>query len=448
MPDNDSSSPDPLDQLFAASEAAPIVRSTPLATHITLPDHSNPAQGAAANVQARPAQWVRSDDHLSRLTPLVWVTPTLLIANVAYFIVMVSQGVSPLQPDLADLLKWGANYAPLTWGGQPWRLLSNTFMHCGLVHLGVNMWALWSAGRILERLVGNVGYLIIYLTSGIAGSLASLWWNGDIISAGASGAIFGLLGAFAAFIWNRSDSFQMAALARLKSSLVTCIGFNLLLGFTIPVIDQAAHVGGLLSGLILGCILSQRLDQFAAQRRLRRNMIAAALSIVTLGILIEWHPPSPPDLLFKELAIYDELVPATIEKYESMAVAFSAKVVEFNAKVAEANAKDKTPNEVAKLKTELSKLKADLTELRNQFIALIETECLPAWQQVSQHVDNLTNIPRGRRELLHQVQTHLALRQEAGTLMVDFLRTGDRAKLAASKVKWKQADGIRKQLKE
>lgn len=409
MPDNDSSASEPLDQLFAAPEAAPLVRSGALASQITLPDEAGDGP-SEPDLQERKSQWMRSEDMLSRLTPMVWVTPTLLTANVAIFIIMVVSGVNPLQPEIADLLKWGANYAPLTWGGQPWRLVTNIFLHCGILHLAANMWALWTAGRILERFVGNVGYLIIYFAAGIAGSLASLGWNGDVVSAGASGAIFGLLGGFAAFIWNRSDSIPEAALSRLKSSLLKCIGINLLIGLTIPVIDQAAHVGGLLSGLILGSVLSQRLDQLTVLRRPRRNMIAGAIALFGLGTAIALHSPPPPDL-FKELVIYDEVVPQAIQKFNDGAKAFDSK--------------------------QLSQKK---------FIELIENEILPDWRRVEDHLDKLTNIPRGRRELIHQIRTQLTLREEAWNLLIKALQKNDAAVFADFKAKWKQADQVQLQL--
>lgn len=413
MSDTNPLPSDELDQLFAVPESVPASHLSPLAKDTLLPANTpevpNPPTVVPATKKTAP---LRFEDFLIKLTPHIWVTPACLIANTAFFLFMVSQGVNFLQPEVTDLLKWGADYAPYTWNGEPWRLATSIFMHCGVLHLGLNMWALWSAGRMFERLVGSVGFLIIYLASGIAGGLASMWWNGDVVSAGASGAIFGILGAFASFIWNRSDSFPMRALKQLRSSLAMCIAYNLLFGASIPGIDQAAHVGGLITGLILGWVLNQPLDQFTAQRRRSKNAIAATISVLTLGILIVQHPPPPPDL-FKELVIYDELVPTTIEKFVNAAQGFNDRKIS-----------------------------------KQQLIELVEKEILPPWDRVTRHMESLQNIPRGRRGLIHQVQTQLTLREESWLLLIEGLRTNDSTKLAAYKEKWKQADQIQKQLAE
>lgn len=411
MPDTDPSRSDRLDELFVAPAAAPV--ETPLVPSLpmVLPQEAEARHNPPPPVAKKKKQpFVRFDDLLKKLTPFIWVTATCLIVNVAYYIVMVSQGVDYLQPNVADLLKWGADYAPFTWGGQPWRLVTSMFMHCGLLHLGLNMWALWSAGRMLERLVGSIGFLIIYFASGIAGGLASMWWNGDVVSAGASGAIFGLLGAFATFIWNRADSFPLPALRQLRSSLAMCIGYNLLFGASIEGIDQAAHIGGLLTGLVLGWMLSQPLDYNTIERRWRKNLIAGAGAVLVLGILIVRHPPAPPDFLINELGIYDKVVPSTDEKFLDAARAYNAKELD-----------------------------------SEQMIELVQKEILPPWQQVSEHFDALGNVPSGRKELVHQYRTELHLRVEAGSLLIEALQKKDSLKMSESKAKWKQADKIMKQ---
>lgn len=411
MSDNNPLPSDDLDQLFAAPDAVPASRLSPVAMETVLPATSpEAAKSAAPDAGTKKPQVLRFEDFLIKLTPHIWVTPACLLANVAYFLFMFSQGTDFLLPQIPDLLKWGANYPPLTWGGEPWRLLTSIFMHCGVIHLTLNMWALWSAGRMFERLVGSVGFFIIYMASGIAGGLASAWWNGDVVSAGASGAIFGVLGAFASFIWNRADSFPLRALTQLRSSLAMCIGYNLLFGASIPGIDQAAHIGGLITGLILGLVLSQPLDQFTAQRRIQKNLIAAAISILALGALIIQHPPPPPDL-FKELEIYFDLVPPTIKKFQDSVQAFNEK---------------------------------KLTQ--KQLADLLEKEILPPWDRVTKHMESLKNVPRGHRELMHQIQTQLTVREEAWILYLEALRKNDTSKLAAFKEKWKQAEMIERQL--
>ena len=130
---------------------------------------------------------------LFQLTPRCFVTPAIFWLNIIVFVAMVLTGVNLMDPTSADLIQSGANYGPKTLSGEYWRLLTCTFLHIGVIHLACNMWALWNVGFLVERLVGNVAFLVLYLVSGLLGSIASLYWNPDVPSPGASGAIFGVL---------------------------------------------------------------------------------------------------------------------------------------------------------------------------------------------------------------------------------------------------------------
>jgi rhomboid protease GluP len=198
---------------------------------------------------------------LVRATPRFWVTPALITANVAYFAVAAFHGVSPIQPDPQQLLELGANFGPLTLQGQWWRLVSATFVHIGFVHLAFNMWCLWSLGNVAERMFGNFTFFWIYLLSGIGGSLASLIWHPSIVSAGASGAIFGIAGALASMLYFGHILVPRQVVRELLSSLAFFVGFNLLFGFLLQGIDNAGHIGGLVVGLGLGAALHRPLPQ-------------------------------------------------------------------------------------------------------------------------------------------------------------------------------------------
>jgi rhomboid protease GluP len=132
---------------------------------------------------------------LKGLTPTFIITPCLVGLNVLVFCLMVASGVSIMDPELSDLLRWGANYGALSLGPEPWRVVTSMFVHIGVIHLLFNMWCLWSLGRLAERLMGNWNYLVLYLLSGVGGSLVSLWLHPQLVSAGASGAIFGVAAA-------------------------------------------------------------------------------------------------------------------------------------------------------------------------------------------------------------------------------------------------------------
>ncbi|MDM1362642.1 rhomboid family intramembrane serine protease [Myroides marinus] len=183
-----------------------------------------------------------------------FVTPIILNLNIILFIYMLfayGEAVSIRSQDLLDI---GANYRPLVLEGQWWRLLTNIFLHGGLMHLFVNMAGLLFISIFLEKYLGSIRYAAVYLISGVFASLCSIWWYKATISVGASGAIFGLY------------SFLLVSLLRKNVPrdmdkgflIIVCafIGVNLLMGLS-EGIDNAAHIGGLISGLILGLFMSK-----------------------------------------------------------------------------------------------------------------------------------------------------------------------------------------------
>lgn len=189
-----------------------------------------------------------------RQTP---VTILLLIAIGAVFLLEWRAGGST---DGNVLIALGANYGPAIRGdGEWWRLLTSTFLHIGFLHLLVNGWALVQIGGLFERWIGSVSLIAGWLVCGVAGSYASLLWRSgeDHLSAGASGAIFGLLGALITFLLRRRNALLPSARSIL-SSLVMWAGINVFLGFSVPGIDNAAHLGGLTAGLLLGLVLRER----------------------------------------------------------------------------------------------------------------------------------------------------------------------------------------------
>jgi membrane associated rhomboid family serine protease len=135
-------------------------------------------------------------------------------------------------------------------GGQWWRLLSSMFLHAGLIHLGLNAYVLWIFGIEIERQIGRLSTLAVFLVTGVfAGATSFAFADGFAIAVGASGAIFGLVGAFIAYNYLRRH--HVMAQARLRGAL-TMLLINLIIGFSIPLIDWRAHVGGLVAGLVAG----------------------------------------------------------------------------------------------------------------------------------------------------------------------------------------------------
>jgi rhomboid protease GluP len=227
---------------------------------------------------------------LRSATRFAFLTPVLMAANIAVFVFMVVKGVNPIEPTIEQLLVWGANFGPLTLSGQYWRLLSCAFIHIGIVHLALNMWVLYSIGSLVERLFGNVHFILVYLATGLLASMTSLVWNPETVSAGASGAIFGVYGALAAALFKQRGEIPPLILRSIRSSTVGFVAYNVIYGFMNPGIDNAAHVGGLVSGLIVGFVVARPMEPVARRKlfwpRLKYLSIAALLLAVGMSFAL------------------------------------------------------------------------------------------------------------------------------------------------------------------
>jgi membrane associated rhomboid family serine protease len=198
------------------------------------------------------------------------VTQIIVGINVLVFIAMVLSGVSPMAPTIRQLVTWGANVATLSLGAQPWRMLASNYVHIGIIHIFFNMWCLWNLGRLAERIFDRWTYLLVYTASGIGGSLASLWWHPRGIGAGASGAIFGLAGALIAVLYLGKLPIAKEALKPTLKSLISFAAYNLFFGL-VPGIDNAAHLGGLATGLGLGAVMAGSFSEPLEDRVRWRN---------------------------------------------------------------------------------------------------------------------------------------------------------------------------------
>ncbi len=205
----------------------------------------------------------RFEQQLGHLTNRALVSRTIVAVNVLVFVAMLFQGAGLLRPNPLVLIEWGSNSGPYTMGGEAWRLITSQFLHLGLLHLVFNMWALWNLGPLLERLLGSARFALLYLLAGAMGSLASVVWNPAVNSVGASGAVFGLLGALLALTMRNDLGVPEAALRAQRTATVPFLLYNLASGFVIPGIDNAAHIGGLIGGFLLSWALAQPVDSSA-----------------------------------------------------------------------------------------------------------------------------------------------------------------------------------------
>jgi rhomboid protease GluP len=213
------------------------------------------------------------------------VTIVLIALNALAFVASAGMSGNLMQVGSPVLLKLGANHAPLVMQGEIWRLVAAMFLHGGLLHIGLNMFALYQAGQIVERLFGAPGFLLLYLGAGIAGNVASMWWNPQAVSVGASGAVFGVYGALLAYLRAQPGSMPMSVFNQIRSSTLAFIGYSLFAGVALPGIDNGAHVGGLLSGMAIGYGLAQPLD---SARTLHLGSPRALIALLLVALACGW----------------------------------------------------------------------------------------------------------------------------------------------------------------
>jgi rhomboid protease GluP len=180
-------------------------------------------------------------------------------------------------------------------GGEYWRLLSSMFLHAGLLHLAFNAYALWIFGAEVERDIGSWSTLAVYFVTGVFAGAASYAFTPDFfVGVGASGAIFGMLGAFIVYNYRRRQ--HMWAQARVRGAVMLLL-FNLVLGF-IPGIDWRAHIGGLIAGFVAGYAVDP--DRPPALRRVFTvaGMLALLLGSVALVAFRTAQIQADPSILF------------------------------------------------------------------------------------------------------------------------------------------------------
>jgi rhomboid protease GluP len=224
---------------------------------------------------------IEFDERLKQLTPRVWAMPLMMAICVGLWIANVASGMSAMSPGADDLYRWGGSSASGVQSGQWWRLVTAMFLHGGVIHLALNMYALWEAGLMVTRLFGNRGFLLVYLGAGLVGGGLSLHFSGQTnVSVGASGAVFGIIGALLAAVIEHRGHFPGGRGKQLIGSLAFFILYSLAYGFSQSNIDNAAHVGGLLGGLVAGWLLVEKIDTGPS---MNQRAMRFALALALLG---------------------------------------------------------------------------------------------------------------------------------------------------------------------
>ncbi|HXI13829.1 MAG TPA: rhomboid family intramembrane serine protease [Thermoanaerobaculia bacterium] len=181
-------------------------------------------------------------------------TPLTTLLLVSITLVFALEWIRGGTQENAVLYRMGAIHPDLFQDGEYWRLFAAMFLHAGVLHVALNLWALFQIGTIFESMFGPGRFALTYLLSGLAASIASAVLPPHGLSVGASGAIFGIIGALILAI-RRSPHWRNQPWAKgLTQQLLFWAGANIVIGFTIPRIDNAAHLGGFIMGLLLGLV--------------------------------------------------------------------------------------------------------------------------------------------------------------------------------------------------
>jgi rhomboid protease GluP len=240
-----------------------------------------------ANTEPEPVPPPPSDRPLRLPVSDPFITYILIAAIVIVWVITKVASGGPIDGEIRGqvLVDFGANFGQLILQGETWRLFTSMFLHGNLLHLAFNGYALFIFGLEMERLYGPDRFIIVYVLSGLFGSLASFaTWGPDVFSVGASGAIFGVIGMNLAFFLLHRDTFGEFGRQRTRGVLII-IGINLVFGFIVPRVDNMAHIGGLVAGFLLAYGLAPRykpVDLYTSNPRV----------IDTISLLKRWWVPA------------------------------------------------------------------------------------------------------------------------------------------------------------
>ena len=238
------------------------------------PDHA--ASDNAPKVQRQVQRVVRG----ARTRPTDAIVTKILVGlNVIVYLITVAQGSGLNDPGGPLFNKW-ALFGPLVDHGDWWRLITSAFLHASVIHIAFNMLALWWLGAPVEMVLGRVRFIGLYLVSGLAGAAGALVANPNAVTVGASGAIFGLLGAVLILEWQATGS--------IAGNYLTLILINLAISFAVPGISIGGHVGGLIGGILATLAFARFGRGHAAYGKLGLLGVASLLAIAAASVLISY----------------------------------------------------------------------------------------------------------------------------------------------------------------
>ncbi|PRQ01130.1 rhomboid family intramembrane serine protease [Enhygromyxa salina] len=347
--------------------------------------------------------------------PTPWVTYVLLGLNLLVWVVMVSLGVDAYEPSSDMLIDFGGNLGVRTSNGQWWRLLTATFVHGGIYHIGFNLYFLWVIGRISEQIYGPAAYGLIYFASGLLASLLSVAWEPTAVSVGASGALFGVFGALMGFTLRRRSVLPPEFVATVRRNAIIVIGLSAVISVlrpamdkfapnveaSVPYVDVAAHVGGLLAGLGLGYLISRLSERPVSTPRELRALRRRALGIAgaaTVTLLVGGGLALP--------------------RWDDPSAALSSA---YDRAVAAETAYNESAGDVAKR------------------LAVLEQQAIPAMRECVAELEGLERLPKRARERVEMWTRYCELAGQAFAKDLEGLRNNDEAALEQAGALYQQA---------
>jgi rhomboid protease GluP len=322
--------------------------------------------------------------------PTTPITSGLVLLNVLVFVFTFAAGVGFPASKGTVGIAWGANFGPYTTDGEWWRLVTSPFLHFRLIPLLVNLLALGAFGPLAERLLGKLPYLLVYLAAGLVGGLASLSLHPDVNSAGASGAIMGVVGALLAVALRGRRTYPISIWRPMRQAALLFTGAVFLLGLAPKGVDNPAHVGGLVTGFGLGLLLFRPTEDHpqSSSRRATLYLSAAIVLIVLLvaGVLGARRA--------SKTLTGDGLYSQTTHALQKRKIAVDAGI---RADLAAAKA---DPQNRAKL---LSYLDSVALPFWNDAVARMEGLELPASSANKSNLDDIQRFARERRDSIQHV---------------------------------------------
>ena len=333
-------------------------------------------------------------------------TLTIIAINLIVIVLCGINGVGWISGNAALLLDFGGNFAVSTTTGQWWRLLTAMFLHSGLLHVAFNMWALWEAGRVAERLFGRGRYFALYGMAGVLSGIASINWQQDFVGVGASGAVFGVYGGLLAALLLRPDLLPDTVSKKLQTSATVFILYSLFSGFTHAGIDNAAHVGGLLAGALVGAALVLPPGRASAA-------LAATLVLIGAGAVraIDAAEPYRDELAFRQFL-----------------GGFPQAEARLNAIATDLAARAKTMPQ-------------------QEFLRVLEREMIPGWVDQDTRIAALPNVTPRNRPLRDDIARFVHLRRETLELLGDAIRRDDATGIEAFKKQSAETNAAMEQVK-